>query len=173
MASFEMKNDAAKVVIDEHASEIHSFINAKTGLEYMWQGDPKFWKGRNPTLFPMVGSTWDKILHIDGKEYKTGNHGFTRNSDFTCVSHTDDQIVMELKDRVSLSDAFEELQGAGSPSPAGKLSDADSSAKNDAVIALTELGFSSSDALKAVSRIDVSGMSANQILKEALKALGR
>ena len=101
MASFEMKNDAAKVVIDEHASEIHSFINAKTGLEYMWQGDPKFWKGRNPTLFPMVGSTWDKILHIDGKEYKTGNHGFTRNSDFTCVSHTDDQIVMELKDSES------------------------------------------------------------------------
>ena len=64
----------------------------------MWQGDPKFWAGRNPTLFPMVGSTWDKKLHINGKEYVTGNHGFTRHSDFTCIEHTDNTIVMELKD---------------------------------------------------------------------------
>lgn len=98
MASFVMENNEVCVLIDEHASEIHSFKDKKTGIEYMWQGDPKFWKGRNPTLFPMVGSTWDKILHIDGKEYKTGNHGFTRNSTFTCIEHTDSKIVMELKD---------------------------------------------------------------------------
>jgi galactose mutarotase-like enzyme len=67
-------------------------------VEYLWQGDPAFWAGRNPTLFPMVGSTWDKILHIGGKEYRTGNHGFTRNSEFTCIEHTDTRIVMELKD---------------------------------------------------------------------------
>ena len=59
MASFTMQNDKVTVVIDEQASEIHSFKNNKTGIEYMWQGDPAFWKGRNPTLFPMVGSTWD------------------------------------------------------------------------------------------------------------------
>ena len=98
MASFTIKNDEVCVAVDEHASEIHSFKDNQTGLEYMWQGDPAFWSGRNPTLFPMVGSTWDKILHIDGKEYKTGNHGFCRRSDFTCVEHTDSEIVMELKD---------------------------------------------------------------------------
>ena len=27
-----------------------------------------------------------------------GNHGFTRNSDFTCVEHSENKIVMELKD---------------------------------------------------------------------------
>ncbi len=98
MASFVMENEEVYVLIDEHASEIHSFKDKKTGIEYMWQADPKYWTGRNPTLFPMVGSTWDKILHIDGKEYKTGNHGFTRHSDFTCIEHTDQKIVMELKD---------------------------------------------------------------------------
>ncbi len=98
MASFVMENEEVCVLIDEHASEIHSFKDKKTGIEYMWQADPKYWTGRNPTLFPMVGSTWDKILHIDGKEYKTGNHGFTRHSDFTCIEHTDQKIVMELKD---------------------------------------------------------------------------
>ncbi len=98
MASFVLKNEKACAVIDEHASEIHSFKNAETGFEYMWQGDPAFWSGRNPTLFPMVGSTWDKKLHINGKEYETGNHGFTRRSDFTCIEHDDSHLVMELKD---------------------------------------------------------------------------
>ena len=98
MSSFTLSNDKARVTVDEHASEIHSFKSVETGFEYMWQGDPAFWKGRNPTLFPMVGSTWDKILHIKGKEYRTGNHGFARNSDFTCIKHDEKQIVMELKD---------------------------------------------------------------------------
>lgn len=101
MASFTIQNTQAGVTVDEHASEIHSFCDIETDNEYMWQGDPKYWTGRNPTLFPMVGSTWDKKLHINGKEYITGNHGFTRNSDFTCIEHTDNKIVMELKDSES------------------------------------------------------------------------
>ena len=98
MASFTLRNDKVTAVIEEQASEIHSFKDNETGIEYMWQGDPAFWSGRNPTLFPMVGSTWDKILHIDGKEYKTGNHGFCRRSLFTCVEHDDTHVIMELKD---------------------------------------------------------------------------
>lgn len=98
MALFVLENRQALVSVDEHASQIHSFCDTETDNEYMWQGDPAFWAGRNPTLFPMVGSTWDKKLHINGKEYVTGNHGFTRNADFTCIKHTDNEIVMELKD---------------------------------------------------------------------------
>lgn len=84
---------------------------------------------------------------------------------------TAQRIVMELKDKVSVGEAFGDAGTGGNLSSA--LSDADSSAKSDAVIALTELGFGSSDALRAVSKVDVTGKSANQILKEALKALGR
>lgn len=98
MAQFKMENDQATVIVDEHASEIHSFQLKQTDFEYMWQGDSAFWSGRNPTLFPLVGSTYDKKLHIDGKVYDIGNHGFTRHSDFTCIEHTDNKIVMELKD---------------------------------------------------------------------------
>ena len=38
------------------------------------------------------------VLHINGKEYRTGNHGFTRNSLFTCSEHDDSHVVMVLKD---------------------------------------------------------------------------
>ena len=98
MAVFRIENDLAAAEVTEHASEITSFTDKTTGIEHMWQGDPAFWAGRNPTLFPMVGSTWNKEVVIGGKTYHMGNHGFTRNSDFTCVSHTEDTIVMELKD---------------------------------------------------------------------------
>lgn len=106
MASYQLENETASVTIDEHASEIHSFILKETGIEYMWNGDPRYWSGRNPTLFPMVGSTWDKKLHINGKEYVTGNHGFARHSDFTCISHNDSEIVMELKDSQNTLDQY-------------------------------------------------------------------
>lgn len=98
MASYTIQNAEVLVTVDEHASEIHSFKDLNSQIEYMWNGDPAYWSGRNPTLFPMVGSTWDKLLHIKGKTYSTGNHGFARHSDFTCVKHDADTIVMELKD---------------------------------------------------------------------------
>ena len=40
----------------------------------------------------------DKEVVIDGTVYHMGNHGFTRGSDFTCVRHDENTIVMELKD---------------------------------------------------------------------------
>ena len=83
---------------------------------------------------------------------------------------TAQRIVMELKDKVSIGESFESIGNAG---PAAALSEEESSAKSDAIIALTELGFSSSDAYRAVSKVETAGRSANQILKDALKALGR
>ena len=98
MSTFELKNELASVSISEHASEIHSFRRSDCSFEYMWQGDPAFWSQRNPTLFPMVGSTWDKKIHLGGKEYEMGNHGFARHADFTCIEHTDAKAVMKLSD---------------------------------------------------------------------------
>lgn len=98
MNEFTINNDVISAVISEHAAEMHSLKRFDNGIEYLWQGDPAFWAGRNPTLFPMVGSTWDKVLHINGRDYVTGNHGFTRNSDFTCIEHDDTHVVMELRD---------------------------------------------------------------------------
>ncbi len=98
MSEYMLKNDDVTVTVNEFASEIHSFKDNLNGIEYMWQGDAKYWSGRNPTLFPVVGSTWDKKLHINGKEYTIGNHGFVRHSMFTCVKHDKEHLVMRLTD---------------------------------------------------------------------------
>jgi hypothetical protein len=62
-----MNNGIISAIISEHAAEMHSLKRLDNNVEYLWQGDPDFWAGRNPTLFPMVGSTWNKEVHLKGK----------------------------------------------------------------------------------------------------------
>ena len=76
------------------------------------------------------------------------------------------KLILELKDKLSLEDAFEKRltnnEAAGSPAVAD--------AKSDAVQALVALGYASADALKAVNRAEVTEtMSTEEILKAALK----
>ena len=90
-----MRIENEKVVFEatERAAEITSFILKENGWEAMWQGNPEFWAGRNPILFPIVGSTFDKIIHLDGAEYKMGNHGLLRAAMFTLESSTENSMT--------------------------------------------------------------------------------
>ena len=80
---------------------------------------------------------------------------------------TAQRVILELKDKMSLEDAFEKktqhVQEAVSAPAAGSV-------KNDAVLALTALGYSSTESLKAVSRVEITdGMDVEDVLKAALK----
>lgn len=83
---------------------------------------------------------------------------------------TAQRLIIELKDKVSLEDGLAHFNDDVQPA-AGKDNAADMSAKNEAVVALTVLGYSNSEALKAVQGIDVTGMTTEDILKAALKKL--
>ena len=103
-----MRIENEKVVFEatERAAEITSFILKENGWEAMWQGNPEFWAGRNPILFPIVGSTFDKIIHLDGGEYKMGNHGLLRSAMFTLESSTDNSGFNLLIINVAFAVAF-------------------------------------------------------------------
>lgn len=80
---------------------------------------------------------------------------------------TAQKMILELKDKMSLEDAFEKRleNSAGASSSAGM-----NDAKSEAVQALVALGYSSADALKAVQRAEASeDMNTEEILKAALK----
>jgi Holliday junction DNA helicase RuvA len=82
---------------------------------------------------------------------------------------TAQRVVLELKDKLSLEDAFEKKQ----ENTARVLGNASgSSVKNDAVLALTALGYSSSESLKAVSKVEITEeMDVEDVLKAALKRM--
>ena len=93
-----IQNEQLSLEVTLLAAEMTSLIDHKSGREILWQGDPAFWSGRNPILFPIVGSTFDKKIHLFGKEYVMGNHGFARQSTFKLLSQSDQQITLILED---------------------------------------------------------------------------
>lgn len=95
---YTLQNNITKLTVDTYACEIHSFKRLDKDLEYMWQGDPNYWTGRNPILFPHVLATENKILNFKGKDYKVGNHGFLRRSEFNFISQSDNELVFNYSD---------------------------------------------------------------------------
>ena len=58
--------------------------------------DPAYWGRHSPVLFPIVGSVWNKIYRVNGKEYELGQHGFARDMDFTLVEATETEVRYRL-----------------------------------------------------------------------------
>lgn len=82
---------------------------------------------------------------------------------------TAQRVIIELKDKLSLEDAFEQKLENNQNMSAKNTA---SGKKNEAVEALVSLGYSSSEALKVLARIDISEESTVEaILKEALKSM--
>ena len=83
---------------------------------------------------------------------------------------TAQKLILELKDKLSLEEAFEaRLENSQAKAAAGADPDL-SEARNEAVEALTALGYSASDSLKAVRKVEAAdGMNVEDILKAALK----
>jgi galactose mutarotase-like enzyme len=92
-----IQNKFLTVTVSELGAELQSILGAD-GTEYLWQGNPAYWKGRSPILFPFIGRLTDKKYWLDGKEYEIGIHGFARNSVFLLERQTETELVFLLRD---------------------------------------------------------------------------
>lgn len=82
---------------------------------------------------------------------------------------TAQKLILELKDKFSLEDTFEQKLAHVQEEAAAAGNDG---ARSEAVQALVALGYSGSEALKAVNRVEDAGeMDVEQILKAALKKM--
>lgn len=82
-------------------------------------------------------------------------------------SKTAQRVILELKDKINLEDAF-----AVKTEHIAEQQSTTSTVKNEAVQALTALGYSSSEALKAISGIELTqDITVEEVLKEALKQM--
>lgn len=92
-----LENEFIALTISNQAAQMHSLIDKADNAEILWQGDPDFWAGRNPILFPIVGSTFDQQIHLFDQIYTMGNHGFARNSEFITIRQTDTSLTLRLR----------------------------------------------------------------------------
>ena len=91
-----LENERYVATFTTKGGEIASFTDKVTGIQYMYQGDTPYWSGKNPTLFPMVGSTFNKEYTIEGKTYKMKNHGLIRYMDLKELPSDAGEVVMGM-----------------------------------------------------------------------------
>ncbi|MCJ8159764.1 aldose 1-epimerase family protein [Sphingomonas sp. LaA6.9] len=78
-------------------AELVSLTDAE-GRELMSDGDPAFWTGRAPILFPIVGRLNRDEYRLGDRSYSLPQHGFARRSDFTVVAQDPDAVRFRLVD---------------------------------------------------------------------------
>ncbi len=91
---YTIKNKNLSVAVKTHGAELTGIKSPKH--EYLWQGNPEYWKGQAPILFPIIGKLKDFEYIYQGKTYKMKPHGFARNSEFEVVKKTDNLITLRL-----------------------------------------------------------------------------
>jgi galactose mutarotase-like enzyme len=83
------------VEISSLGAEMQS-VKTADGREWLWNGDPAFWTGRSPILFPIVGKAPDNKVDVDGVSYGMAQHGFARRSDFNMSTSNAARCRFEL-----------------------------------------------------------------------------
>lgn len=78
---FTLKNDRIEISIAELGAELRRVT--LDGEDVLWSGDPEYWTGTAPLLFPICGGLRDGKYTFDGKEYSLCKHGFASKTDFT------------------------------------------------------------------------------------------
>ncbi len=96
MALFQIGNDKLTIQVDSMGAELKSLKKTDTGEEFMWEGNPLYWKRTSPILFPLVGSLKGGAFLHNGRQYPMGQHGFARDMEFKLKSQTNREIWFAL-----------------------------------------------------------------------------
>lgn len=75
-----ISNEFLTATFSETGAELKSLKDNKK--EYIWYGDPKFWTGSSPVLFPICSGLKDDEFIYEGKTYTMQKHGFARRAKF-------------------------------------------------------------------------------------------
>lgn len=67
------------------------------GNELLWDGDPAFWTGRAPILFPVVGGSAGGKVTVEGRDLPMERHGFARRQTFAVVEQTASMVRLRLE----------------------------------------------------------------------------
>ena len=94
---YELFFHSLRAAVDTFGGELVSLQDA-SGTEYIWQGDPTYWGGRNPLLFPIIGKLKDETVCFGGKPYPIPKHGIARKREFTLLEQEPDRILLELRE---------------------------------------------------------------------------
>lgn len=92
-----LRNFYLKVEFSDVGGALSS-IKDQNGIEYLWDGNPEYWSGQAPVLFPICGSLRnDEARLSNGEIIRMPRHGIVRKNTFTCDFCNEDTIQFSIK----------------------------------------------------------------------------
>src|SRR5271165_6366181 len=91
-----VQNDHIRAEIVGQGAELIRLQDSR-GTDLLWSGDPSWWGGRSPILFPIVGRVANDVIVVDGREYTMRQHGFARTSGFTVTRSNEVECCLRLE----------------------------------------------------------------------------
>ena len=98
MKTVTLENEKLRVTARVLGGDLVSIYGKETDCEYLWQGDPKYWAGQAPSMFPICGRLKDGKYTYAGKEYEMILHGFVKVSTLTVEEESPCRAVFLLTD---------------------------------------------------------------------------
>lgn len=94
MSRHTIRKGDLEATVESHGAQLVSL--KRVGHEYLWQGDPAWWAGQAPILFPIVG-----VLRADKAVSEQGpielkRHGLARLYEHVLLSQSESEVVFEL-----------------------------------------------------------------------------
>jgi galactose mutarotase-like enzyme len=97
IAMITIASDTLSAAINPFGAELSSLTDAH-GRELMHDGDPAWWTGRAPLLFPIVGQLVNDEYVLKGVHYPLARHGFARRNLFALVERESNRARLRLTD---------------------------------------------------------------------------
>lgn len=92
-----IENDYLKVRLKPEGAELTGIFSKTTNLEYLWQGNPEYWRFHAPICFPIVGRLCNDTCYVNGQSFSMTVHGFARDMEFDVLNHAPEKIALILK----------------------------------------------------------------------------
>lgn len=107
MALVKISNKTLDVTLDTVGAVFYSIV--RDGIEYLWQGDAKYWASRDANLFPYVGRLTEGRYMYKGQSYPLTIHGFCKNAEFAVEeqSETSATLILRANDETRAAYPFE------------------------------------------------------------------
>lgn len=99
-----LQNNAVLLTVDTLGAQMMSLCSGER--EYLWQGDPRYWQDRAPTLFPFIARLTNDRYRFHGTEYPMTIHGFAAKEEFSVTKQTENSLTLTLFSTPSIKESY-------------------------------------------------------------------
>lgn len=92
-----LRSETLEAEISADGAELVGLRHTVFG-DLLWGGDPMWWEGQAPILFPVVGRCRSDRITVGGRSYPMPLHGFARSSTFEVLDASAGRCRLALSD---------------------------------------------------------------------------